>query len=47
MAVSVWLVEVRLCAASLDGYGAFRLGLVRFDWASLGKAVGVRQGKSG
>ena len=47
MAVSAWLVEVRLCAASLDGHGAFRLGLVRFDWLRSGKAVGVRRGKSG
>ena len=49
MAVSVWLVEFRLCAASLDGYGAFRLGRVRFDWLRSGKAVlvecgGVRKG---
>ena len=28
-------------------YVAFRLGLVRFDWASFGKAVGVRRGALG
>ena len=44
MAVSVWLVEFRLCAASLDGYGAFRLGRVRFDWLRWGKAGWVECG---
>ena len=49
IARSVLAVPVMVCRAPArlgkvcyGGHVAFRLGLVRFDWASLGKAVRVR-----
>jgi len=37
--VMVCRAPVRLGRVRYGGHVAFRLGLVRFDWASLGKAV--------
>jgi len=39
MAVLVGFVQVRHGQSWSDGYGAFRLGRVRFDWLRSGKAV--------
>jgi|LULO01.1.fsa_nt_gb hypothetical protein len=38
-AVLVGFVQVRHGQSWSDGYGAFRLGRVRFDWLRSGKAV--------